>query len=60
MQKITKGTIIKRQTKAARRKNQAINFREKIIMAISEIRVCFTFSLYNNGDILMLIEIIFD
>ena len=29
-------------------------------MAISEIRVCFTFPLDNNGDILMLIEIIFD
>ena len=29
-------------------------------MAISEIWACFTFSLNNNGDILMLIEIIFD
>ena len=29
-------------------------------MAISEIRACFTFPLDNNGDILMLIEIIFD
>ena len=30
-------------------------------MAISEIQACFTFSLdINNGDILMLIEIIFD
>ena len=27
-------------------------------MAISEIRACFTFSLDNNGDILMLMEII--
>ena len=29
-------------------------------MAISEIRACFTFPLDNNGDILMLIEIIFE
>ena len=29
-------------------------------MAITEIRAYFTFPLDNNGDILMLIEIIFD
>ena len=73
MWKITKGTTARKQTKAARRKNSSsvvkdnaaasnepINFRERIIMAISEIRACVTFSLDNNGDILMLIEIIFD
>ena len=33
---------------------------DRYIMAISEIRACFTFSLDKNGDILTLIEIIFD
>ena len=40
--------------------NEPINFRERIIMAISEIQACFTFSLDTIGDILILIEIIFD
>ena len=72
MQKITKERSLKGKLKRlggksssvvkdkATASNEPINFREKIIMAISEIRVCFTFSLDNNGDILMLIEIIFD
>ena len=67
MWKKTKGTTTRKQTKAVVKDNAAvsnepINFRvrERIIMPISEIRACVTFSLDNNGDILMLIEIIFD
>ena len=40
--------------------NEPINLRERVIVAISLNRACFTFSLDNNSDILMLIEITFD
>ena len=40
-------------------KNKLVNL-ERMIMAISEIGHVFTFSLDNNSDVLMLIEIIFD
>ena len=71
MGKATKGTAARMQTKVARRENKLVkenvatsnepmNFRERLIMAISEIGHVSLSALIIIVDILKLIEIIFD
>ena len=71
MGKATKGTAARMQTKVARRENKFVkenvatsnepmNFRERMIMAISEIGHVSLSALIIIVDILKLIEIIFD
>ena len=73
MGKAKKGTTARKQTKTARQEkqvskrmrqlqmnqNEPINFRESDYGDFIN-RACFTFSLGNSSDILMLIEIILD